>query len=375
MEFMLFIFAWLTEKQDSESFEHQVPLIFLGNYLKRKGWNQVFHLLFLDGFERLSGSFVAKLRAVGFEVINFSSEYQRLMRAFWKLERFGNYEMLCFLRWPALLHYLKANKIREQVFHFDGDVIFNASPKEIADDVAGLTFVLQGCPAFVSISNYDWLESYCGELSKFNDDIDGYSSKAWTERSGWEQSYTERWGGIWDRRILASDQDFINYLVHAGKIVQDNPQTFVKHLELYYTENPLYFNSHATIQLSRNRGLAFSSDGDTCYVEGRKIAFWHFQSDFSRYVNAAIVLHNIHYPFRFPNHLNGGISRKLSLGARRVYPMTRSEIYGSLKELNSDKSDSSLSFADIFNCRSYWEKGVFANLSDSCEVTPCQIGN
>jgi len=59
MEFMLFIFAWLTEKQDSESFEHQVPLIFLGNYLKRKGWNQVFHLLFLDGFERLSGSFVA----------------------------------------------------------------------------------------------------------------------------------------------------------------------------------------------------------------------------------------------------------------------------------------------------------------------------
>jgi len=24
-----------------------------------------------------------------------------------------------------------------------------------------------------------------------------------------------------------------------------------------------------------------------------------------------------------------------------------------------------LSFADIFNCRAYWEKGVFANLSDS----------
>jgi hypothetical protein len=55
----------------------------------------------------------------------------------------------------------------------------------------------------------------------------------------------------------------------------------------------------------------------------------------------------------------------ISYVARRVYPMTRSEIYGSLKELNSDKSDSSLSFADIFNCRAYWEKGVFANLSDS----------
>lgn len=373
---MLFIFAWLTEKDNVESFEHHVPLLFLGNYLKRKGWNQVFHVVFLDGFDRLSGNFVAKLRAVGFEVINLSSECRRLMRAFRNLERFGIYEMLCFLRWPMLLYYLGVDKIREQVFHFDGDVIFNASPQEITEDVAGLTFVLQGCPAFVSISNYDWLESYCAELSKFNNDIEGYSSTAWSDRSGWEKSYIDRWAGMWDRRILGSDQDLINYLVHTGKILQDNPQTFVKDLELYYSENPLYFNSHASIQVSRNHGLSFSSDGATCYVEGKKIAFWHFQSAFSSYVNAAIVLHNMHYPFRYPNHLSGGsFSRKLWAGARRLHPMKRKEIYGSLKELNSDELDGRFSFVDIFNCRSYWEKGVFVNLPGRREDTACQRGS
>jgi len=370
---MLFIFAWLTEKDNVESFEHHVPLLFLGNYLKRKAWNQVFHVVFLDGFDRLSGNFVAKLRAVGFEVISLSSECRRLMRVFRNLERFGIYEMLCFLRWPMLLYYLGAGKIREQVFHFDGDVIFNASPQEITEDVAGLTFVLQGCPAFVSISNYDWLKSYCDELSKFNNDIEGYSSTAWSDRSGWEKSYIDRWAGMWDRRILGSDQDLINYLVHTGKILQDNPQTFVKDLELYYSENPLYFNSHASIQVSRNHGLSFSSDGTTCYVEGKKIAFWHFQSAFASYVNAAIVLHNMHYPFRYPNHLSGGsLSRKLWAGARRLHPMKRKEIYGSLKELNSDEFDGRFSFVDIFNCRSYWEKGVFVNLPGRREDTACQ---
>ncbi len=212
-------------------------------------------------------------------------------------------------------------------------------------------------------------------LAKFHRDIEGYSALAWQERVGWEESFRERWAGSRDRRIISHDQDLLSHLIHTGRIIQDSPLEFVKRLSLFYMENPLYFDSHAKIQLSKDAGLEFLSDGNTCYVDNQKIAFWHFQSDFSRYVNAAIVLRNIHYPFRFPNHLNGGISRKLSLGARRVYPMTRSEIYGSLKELNSDKSDSSLSFADIFNCRAYWEKGVFANLSDSCEVTPCQIGH
>lgn len=362
---MFFIFAWLKENQDGASFEQQIPLLFLGNQLRRQGSKQIFNIVFLDGYDQLSTYFISKLEDVGFNLINFSGECRRLIKAFQDLDRFGKSEMFCFLRWPALARLLKTENFRKQLIHIDGDVIFNASPGEIANDVKGLTFVLQGCPAFATITNYDWFECYCEELMKFSHDIEGYSSKAWSERLGWEKSYIEKWAGFWDRQILSSDQDFINYLVHTGRIVQDNPLTFVKQLELYYTENALYFDSHARSQLSKNQGLLFSSDGDTCYVEGKKIAFWHFQSDFSAYVNAAIVLHKIHYPFRFPNHLSGRFSRLLSIAARRAYPMSRKEIYGRLKELNPEKSDTSLSFVDIFNSRSYWDKGVFSNLPPS----------
>jgi hypothetical protein len=358
---MFFIFAWLQENQDGDAFEEQVPLLFLGNHLRRQGSNQTFNIIFLDGYHQLSNNFISKLKAVGFNLINFSSECRRLMKAYQKLDRFGKTGMLWFLRWPALLHYVKAENIKKQIFHIDGDIIFNARPEEIANELTGLTFVLQGCPAFVTITNHDWFECYCEELAKFHRDIEGYSALAWQERVGWEESFRERWAGNWDRRIISHDQDLLSYLIHTGRIVQDNPQTFVKQLELYYTENPLYFDSHARIQLSKNHGLLFSSDGDTCYVDGKKIAFWHFQSDFAAYVNAAIVLHKIHYPFRFPNHLSGEFGRLLSLAARRAYPMRRKEIYGWLKEPNPEKSDDYLSFVDIFNSRFYWEKGVFTN--------------
>ncbi len=197
---MFFIFAWLKENQDGNSFEEQVPLLenqdgnsfeeqvpllFLGNYLRRQGSNEIFNIVFLDGYHQLSNDFISKLKAVGFNLINFSSEGRHLMKTFPKLNQFGKDGMLWFLRWPALLHYLRAENIQKQVIHVDGDIIFNGHPEEVVNDVRGLTFVLQGCPAFVTITNQDWLECYCEELAKFHRDIEGYSSIAWKERTGW----------------------------------------------------------------------------------------------------------------------------------------------------------------------------------------------
>ena len=69
---MFFIFAWLKENQDDNSFEEQVPLLFLGNYLRRQGSNEIFNIVFLDGYHQLSNDFISKLKAVGFNLINFS---------------------------------------------------------------------------------------------------------------------------------------------------------------------------------------------------------------------------------------------------------------------------------------------------------------
>ncbi len=63
--------------------------------------------------------------------------------------------MFCFLRWQTLAEYLRVENTRGQVFQIDGDIVFNAKPEEVANDAKGLTFVLQGCQAFVSIANGD----------------------------------------------------------------------------------------------------------------------------------------------------------------------------------------------------------------------------
>ena len=139
---MFFIFAWLKENQDGNSFEEQVPLLFLGNYLRRQGSNEIFNIVFLDGYHQLSSHYISELKAVGFNVINFSREFQRLARGFPGLARFGKYEMFCFLRWQTLAEYLRVENTRGQVFQIDGDIVFNAKPEEVANDAKGLTFAI-----------------------------------------------------------------------------------------------------------------------------------------------------------------------------------------------------------------------------------------
>jgi len=133
--------------------------------------------------------------------------------------------------------------------------------------------------SFCDDYNYDWFECYCEELAKFHRDIEGYSALAWQERVGWEDPI-ERDGRQPDRRIISHDQDLLS-IDPYWENHSDSPLEFVKRLSYILYRNPLYFDSHAKIQLSKDAGLEFLSDGKTCYVDNKKIAFWHFQSDFS----------------------------------------------------------------------------------------------
>lgn len=98
MRLIFFTFAWVNGNHDEISFEEKVPLLFLGRSLKLHSSKEVFNILFLDGYDRLSSQYIAKLKALGFNVVNFSDEGRRLVRAFPSLERLRKYGMLCFLR-------------------------------------------------------------------------------------------------------------------------------------------------------------------------------------------------------------------------------------------------------------------------------------
>src|SRR5262245_12443581 len=358
---MLATCAWAQENTTDALFEQHIPLLFFGNRSKYQGSKSTLTVLFLDGYERLSGRYISYLRSRGLQIHNVSTSVRRLTDTFSNLKQFGTYEILCFLRWPIIAEYVRNENITEQVIHIDADVVFNATTEEVIEDVRGLTFVLQGCPAFISISHYDWFDSYYEELSKLAENIVGYSSEAWHERSGWEKSWRDKWAGSRDRQIISSDQDLMSHLIHTGKIIQDNPLDFVKHFRLFYMENPLYLHSYAFLQLSKSSNLTFSTDGHVCYIEGKKIAVWHFQSDFLRYVNAAVALSRLHWPFRYPNHLSGKGSEIVSTLARRGFNMSRAETYNQINEINLDHGENGFSFVDLFNRQKYWKKNVFSN--------------
>jgi hypothetical protein len=358
---MIITCAWADENASDVLFEQRIPLLFFGRRSKWQESKSILTVLFLDGYERLSSRYISQLKSYGIRTRDVSMSVRRLTESFSNLKRFGRYEMLCFLRWPIIAEYAKNNDIKEQLIHIDADVVFNATIEEVVDDVRGLTFVLQGCPAFITISRYEWFDYYYEELSRLAEDIVGYSHEAWNERIGWEKSWREKWAGSRYRPIISSDQDLVSHLIHTGRIIQDNPLDFVKRCQLFYMENPLYLDSHASLQLAKSSHLTFSSDGHVCYLEGKKIALWHFQSDFLKYVNAAVVLSRLHWPFRYPNHLLGRRSDLVSTLARRVFNMSRAEGYNQIKEINPEQADNGFSFVDLFNPQKHWKKNVFDN--------------
>lgn len=300
---------------------------------------------------------------MGFNISNQEHEYKRIRKAFYQLERFGEYELNCFLRWIVLRKFIYDEGIRQHVYHIDGDVIFNGTPEEISQDTAGKTFVLQGCPAFVSIAEHEWFEYYFESLHKFHEDIEGYSRKAWQERPGWESSHQTLWAGGRFRETITSDQDLFSHLIHTGRTIQTPPAEFAKELNLYYMENPLYLSSHAETQIGQGNRLQFKEIAGKYYVNGKKIALWHFQSNFTQHLQLAWHLKRIHYPFRYPNLLESNLlTRNFGYLILKMFPETnRAGFYDKLIALNDQPADQSFRMQDIFNNRRFWKKDVFAD--------------
>jgi hypothetical protein len=173
---------------DAEVFETHVPLHFCGKRNIGLGFEKCLDVLFLSGYERLSDTYRQSLQDVGYRVHDLSAIYSALAEKYSPLNRFGDYEKKCFLRWPAIATYFPG----ERIVHYDGDIVLNEGPAVIARLLERRTFVLQGCPALTSISNQDWFSQYQEQLNDFGNDIEGYSQRAWKERKGWEISEQQK---------------------------------------------------------------------------------------------------------------------------------------------------------------------------------------
>jgi hypothetical protein len=336
---------------DSENFENHVPLVLSGNRNTRLGFENRIDILFLSGFDRLTDAYKAALKNTGYRLHDVSGLYRELVTRYSPLDRFGDYEKKCFLRWPIIAKYFP----NEPVVHYDGDIVFNEDPAVIARLFRHRTFVLQGCPALTAITDDRWFAQYNHELDLFVNDIEGYSQRAWKEREGWQVSEKSKWAGQRYREIISSDQDLLSHLIHTDRIIQATPSDVMGDLQSYIVaENPLYLHHYdPTI-----RNATYRRTSGIDYIDGRRVLLWHMQSDFTKYLSTFVFMKTYlrWARMRTTNHVEkAGLDTRLhNFFLRRLHGKADTRL--SLCKYFFESGD----FSDVFTGQAWWQEGVFS---------------
>ncbi|MBX9830409.1 hypothetical protein K2X40_00485 [Candidatus Babeliales bacterium] len=349
------IVAWCAGNETT--FERHVPLVFVGRRNRQLGYSNDISIVFLQGFELLSDAYKAELRELGFTLHNANDLYQQYAQRYAQLDRFGDYEKKCFLRWLVIRDLFN----NEPVIHYDGDIVFNEDPKIIATKLAGTTFVLQGCPAFTVISDVDWFAQYQEQLDHFVVNIESYSAQAWQQRGGWEISFKTRWAGSRFRKTITSDQDLISHLIHTRQLVQQTVEDICLCLRDYlFFENPLLINFYDDCfpyQYSRKNGVDYFSyvrEDAQHAVYTKRILFWHMQSCFNFYLAKYLLRKKLIVPLGrlaldLENQTREGRANKFL--KRLLQHDARLSVY----QYFFGQSD----FSGVFSDRIWWKKGIF----------------
>ena len=298
-------------------FEDHVPLLFNGERNRRLGSRCSFDVLFLEGMKLLSLGYRERLSTLGFTLHDAESSFLWLKHKYGVLARFGNYERNCFLRWLAIRDYYGTAPF----VHYDADVVFNATPEEIEAQFHGLTFMLQGCPAYTRVEDPSWLENYLAELDKFVADMEGYSNKAWLQRQHFLSTFRARNSALWDRRLLSSDQDLLQFLTLSERLPQAGAEIVNERSSTALFQNPIVIGADIHLPLP----LTYERIGGIDYIGHRKVAFWHMQGYFCDYLGYASFCRKMmmsgRVPWlqenRSPSYIAYRAARRLSSGYTR----------------------------------------------------------
>ena len=338
------IVAW--NKGDEVAFERHVPLLFNARRNRIIGSSKSFDLVFLEGMDKLSDKYKAVLSSSGYVLHDASVIYASLCDRYRNLERFGNYERNCFLRWLVIHQYFG----NVPFIHYDGDVVFNETPEVLEAAFEGLTFILQGCPALTCVNDPSWLPRYTEQLDLFYNAMESYSHVAWMKRAEYVHDFKEKNGCLWDRELISSDQDLLQYTTLAGYLPQDSAATVNSRCGLALFQNPIRIARDIALPLP----LTYERRNGIDYIGGCKVALWHMQSSFCDYMGYADYRKRLlvrgrtfeHERPRPPLYFSYRIFRRLSPLYERLALYER---------YFSDGKD--LSF--LLNDKTYWQPGVF----------------
>ncbi|MCK5642848.1 MAG: hypothetical protein KAJ19_18710 [Gammaproteobacteria bacterium] len=329
----------------SDQFEEKIPLHFIGQRNAKLGFSNDIDILFLQGYDRLEESYRKDLQSCGFKLYDLKDTYTQLSDKYQSLNRFGDFEKKCFLRWLVLKEFYAG----ETIVHYDGDVVFNEDPLVLQQKLSGKTFVLQGCPAMVAICNTAWYEEYLKNLDLFVSDIEQYSSDAWKMRDGWQLSVKTKWAGYRDRNVISSDQDLISHLLHTDQLPQDSPAEILSCVpEHIFFENALCIedaNDDFPYRYRRTEGIDYLND--------KRVAFWHIQTDFNIYLYDFIIRKQ--YLLMFAGSTlrygNKGLEKFIHRFIRRIKGVNRYDVYKYFFQ--------EYDFSEVLTNQVWWQNGIF----------------
>ncbi len=280
LSIMIYQFAWTRSRE--RELEQAVPLLWHGQHIRRMGWSNEIVLVFLEGLNLLSDNYRKQLLSLGYRLVDGQELANDLVRSSYpELSTMPATWKYWFLRWNVLHILAREQGGNRQVIHLDGDVVLMADPQELERDVAGKTFVLQGCPAFTSITRSDWFDIWESELRLFLQNRPEYIARAMTQKENPPRpsrefcnvcAYTPKW---------FQDQDLLEFLIATGRLPQARSAE-VFDSRFYWIQNPLFPGEWFDEQMGD--GLRRVVENEKCaYVGHKQIPFVHFQSSFTQY--------------------------------------------------------------------------------------------
>jgi hypothetical protein len=282
-----------------ETAEQNMPLVFHGNFIKQNGWRNPITLVFMKGYRRLSNAYVSLLRACGYKIYDESAISKKLKKIYRNIAQLPDYLFYTFIRWIVLKEMIDREKISLPLILIDGDIIFTADPNAIKEEVAGKTFLLQGNPCFTVISNYFWFDQYEEELLQYNEDMAAYNNDA-INNNNIVQPDRNYCNLSLFRFPLRHEQDFQEYLISRGYLIQEKTENIFSKSSYYWMQNPLYPAQWAEEQQIRGKFI-FNQKDNSYWVGEKRVPFIHFQTNFSEYCWHWLFAyrHNFEYFSRF----------------------------------------------------------------------------
>lgn len=339
--------GWINH--DDTSSENNVPTLWIGRRNQTLGSKNNIQIIIIEGFDKLTDNYITSLEDTGYSIINGEPIYQKIGKKYSQLNRFGQYDKKCFLRWLVIDEIFNESPI----IHYDGDIVFNETPEALHKALGCFTVVVQGCPAVVSIRDTSWMQIYKKNLDNFTNNIEKYSSNAWTLGIGQERSNFQKWAGLRSRSIISSDQDLIRHLIHTDLIPQDDPrQINNKNPNLIFIENPLFY-FHYNMDLYP---FVYKREKNIDYIGNKKIAYWHMQNFFTDYLKRIYFFYYLlKIPLKVDNSLemsdNGIIINSYNQLAAKMFKKISSRY--SRKDICKIFFEN-VDFSALFNEKIFW---------------------